>query len=126
MSFKKRKYSRCFKNILCFLVVFILFYGCKVYHHPTTLEQAATSNDKGYMKITMLNGDEYIYSDLEVVDGNYYGISTKNGEKITTILKKEEIKNVQRHNKKSSGFFNVLGITVGIGSIFLAISMFSG
>lgn len=122
MTIGKNIYGRI--NILIFLIVFILFHSCKVYQDPTTFEQAATSNDKGYMKITMLNGDEYIYEDLDVVDGNYYGISTKNGEKITTLLKKDEIKDVQRHNKKSSVFFNLLGITVGIGSIFLAISMF--
>jgi hypothetical protein len=95
-----------------------------VYHDPITLEQAAVSSEKEYMKITMLNGDEYIYEELEVVDGNYYGIQTKNGERITTLLVKDEIKEVQKQNKKSSVLLNILGITIGAASVFLGVTMF--
>jgi hypothetical protein len=83
-----------------------------VYHDPITLEQAAVSSEKEYMKITMLNGDEYIYEELEVVDGNYYGIQ------------KDEIKEVQKQNKKSSVLLNILGITIGAASVFLGVTMF--
>ncbi len=124
MTTGKNRYNHGLNNMLGLLIVFILFQSCKVYQNPTTLEQASNSNEKSYLKITMLNGDEYIYEDLEMIAGKYYGINTKNNEKITTLLDKDEIKIVQKQNKKASGFINLLGITVGIGSIFLAISMF--
>ncbi len=124
MTIRKNRYCYFPKNILSFLIVFFLFQSCKVYQKPTTLREASTNTDKGYMKITMINGDEFIYENIEVVDGNFYGTNTKEGKIITTLLKKDEVKDVQRQNKKSSVFFKILGATVGIGSIFLAITMF--
>jgi hypothetical protein len=127
MAIKKTICSLNFKNIFNFLILFfLLFQSCKVYLNPTTLEQETTSNEKGYIIITMVNGYEYKYENIEVIDGNYYGVYTEKSEKITTLLAKDEIKEVKRYNKKSSGFFNILGITVGIGSVFLALSMFGG
>ncbi len=127
MAIKKTICSLNFKNNFSFLILFfLLFQSCKVYRNLTTLEQATTSNEKGYIIITMVNGDEYKYENIEVIDGNYYGVYTEKSEKITTLLAKDEIKEVKRYNKKSSGFFNILGITVGIGSVFLALSMFGG
>ena len=111
-------------NILFFLIVIVLFQGCKMYQDPMTLEKAGSSNEEEYIKITMLNGDEFIYEKLEVVDGNYYGIRTENDEKITTQLMKDQIKDVQKQNKKSSALLNLLGITIGVASVFLGISMF--
>ena len=124
MTTEKNICNHFLTNILVFLIVFTLFQSCKVYQDPITLEQAATSDEEDYIKITMLNGDEYIYEELEVVDGNYYGIHTKDDKKITTLLLKDEVKDVQKHNKKSSSFFNILGITVGVASVVLGISMF--
>ncbi len=123
MNTEKHIYSNFHNNILVFLVVFVLFQSCKVYQDPITLEQAAISNEEAYMKITMLNGDEFIYEELKVIDGNYYGIHTKKGEKVKTLLSKDEIKDVQIHNKKSSVFFNLIGITIGVVSVVLGIVM---
>ena len=81
MTTEKNICNHFLTNIPIFLIVFILFQSCKVYQDPITLEQAAASNEEEYIKITMLNGDEYIYEELEVVDGNYYGIHTKNDKK---------------------------------------------
>ena len=111
-------------KIFIFLIVFSAFQSCKVYQDPIALEQAGTSNNEEYIKITMLNGDEYIYEELEVIDGNYYGIQTKNEEKTTTLLVKDEVKNVQKQNKKSSVLLNLFGITIGVASVFIGISMF--
>ena len=124
MTIEKNICNHFLTNIFVLLIVVILLQSCKVYQDPITLEQAAASNEEQYLKITMLNGDEYIYEELEVVDGNYYGIHTKNDKKITTLLIKDEVKGVQKHNKKSSTFFNILGITVGVASVVLGISMF--
>ena len=111
-------------HILVYLIVFTLFQSCKVYQDPITLEQATTDNNEEYLKITMLNGDEYIYEELQIIDGNYYGVHTKNDEKITTLLIKDEVKDVQKQNKKSATLLNLLGITFGVASVFLGISMF--
>ena len=124
MTTEKNNCNHFLTNILVFLIVFMLFQSCKVYQDPITLEQGAASTEDAYIKITMLNGDEFIYEGLEVVDGNYFGIHTKNDEKITTPLIKDAIKDVQKQNKKSSVLLNLLGITIGVASFFLGISMF--
>ena len=116
-------YYHFFKNILVFVIVCMVFQSCKVYQDPVSLDQAAASNHERYLKITLMNGDEYIYEGVEIIDGNYYGVQTKSGEKITTLLVKENVKEVQEHNKKSSVLFNILGITVGLASIYFGISM---
>ena len=123
MTTEKNICNHFITKILIFLVVFTLCQSCKVYQDPITLEEATTGNNEEYVKITMLNGDEFIYEDLEVVDGNYYGIHTKNDEKITTLLIKDEVKDVQKQNKKSSVLLNLFGITIGVASVFLGISM---
>lgn len=123
MTTEKNICNHFITKILIFLVVFTLCQSCKVYQDPITLEEAITGNNEEYVKITMLNGDEFIYEDLEVVDGNYYGIHTKNDEKITTLLIKDEVKDVQKQNKKSSVLLNLFGITIGVASVFLGISM---
>ena len=124
MTTEKNICNHFLTKILIFLIVFTLFQSCKIYQDPITLEQAITGNNEEYIKITMLNGDEYIYEELEVVDGNYYGIHTNNDERITTLLMKDEVKDVQKQNKKTSVFLNPLGITFGVASVFLGISMF--
>jgi hypothetical protein len=124
MTTEKNICNHFLTNIPIFLIVFTLFQGCKVYQDPITLEQAATSNEEEYVKITMLNGDEFIYEELKVIDENYFGIHTQNDEKITSRLIKDEIKIVQKQNKKSSTLLNLLGITIGVASVFLGISMF--
>ena len=49
--------------------------------------------------------------------------TAKNGEKVTTMLKKEDVLKVERQNKKSSGFFGLIGITIGVASVILAVLM---
>lgn len=123
MTSKKHIYSHSLHKFSVLIVLTILFQSCKVYQDPITLEQATSSSEKAYSKITLLNGDEYIYEKLEVVDGNYYGISSEKGEIKRTLLDKDEIQDVQVQNKKSSLFLNLLGITIGVASVFLGISM---
>ncbi len=107
--------------IICLL--FILFQGCKIYQEPISLDQAISSKVDGYLKITMLNGNEFIYEDIEIMEGYYYGINFNDGEKVKTIIDKDEIKDVQLRNKKATKSSNFIGISIGIVSILIGALM---
>lgn len=118
--------NKSLNKIITFLICFCLLQSCKVYQDPISLNEAANNTSKGYYKVTMHNGDEYIYERIELNnDNNYIGFLIKDKQPTETVLKNEEIKSIQKQNKKSSGFSNFLGIGVGIGSIVLAVLMFS-
>lgn len=112
---------RFFKNIVLLILLFFMLQGCKAYK-SSSLEQA--SNTSGYYKVTMLNGDEFIYQAIEKNNEDFMGISTtRDGEKISTKLEKENIQSVQMHNKNSSNFFKISGIIIVLTSIFAGITM---
>ena len=120
--------KKIFRNNLSYLLkltlILIVLQSCNVYKNSTSLEHAATANEEGYLKVTMLNGDEYIYESIEFVEDKFYGVKTVNEETIKTILLKEEVKEVQRQNKKSSSSIGFTGIAIGVGSIILGVLMF--
>lgn len=118
--------KKSFHKIFVLLLVFMLIQSCKSYQKSTNLEQASQSNEKGYVKVTMMNGNEYIFEAIDFSENTYYGVKTVNGEKVKTTLLKEDVLKVERQNKKSSGFFGVIGITIGVASIILGILMFGG
>lgn len=126
MLIAKKIFNKNFHNILGLLLVLILLQSCSTYKKSTNLEQASQSEEKGYVKVTMANGDEYIYESIEFKENNYYGVKTVNGEIAKTALLKEDVLKVERQNKKSSGFFSVTGIVIGAASIVLGILMFGG
>lgn len=126
MLIVKKIFNKNFHKILGILLVLMLLQSCKVYQKSTNLEQAAQSEEKGFVKVTMANGDEYIYESIELKENNYYGVKTVNGEITKTALLKEDVLKVERQNKKSSGFFSVAGIVIGAASIVLGVLMFGG
>ena len=126
MTILKKSFHINFHKILMIFLVFMLFQSCKSYQKATNLEQASKADEKGYVKVTMVNGDEYIYETIEFSENTYYGIKTVNGEKVKTTLLKEDVLKVERKNKSSSSFFGIIGITIGVASIVLAILMFGG
>ena len=126
MLIAKKIFNKNFHKILGLLLVLMLFQSCSTYKKSTNLEQASQSEEKGYVKVTMANGDEYIYESIELKENNYYGVKTVNGEITKTALLKEDVLKVERQNKKSSGFFSVTGIVIGAASIVLGILMFGG
>jgi len=123
MRIIKVSFSKSFLKILGLLLALILIQSCKAYKSSTSIEQAANTEEKGYMKVTMVNGDEYIYENIELREDTYYGVKMVNGEKVKTILQKEEVMKVERRNKSA---FGLIGITIGVASIVLAILMFGG
>ncbi|OGS74676.1 MAG: hypothetical protein A3F91_13125 [Flavobacteria bacterium RIFCSPLOWO2_12_FULL_35_11] len=126
MLIAKKIFNKNFHKILGILLVLMLLQSCKVYQKSTNLEQASQSEEKGFVKVTMANGDEYIYESIELKEKNYYGVKTVNGEITKTALLKEDVLKVERQNKKSSGFFSVAGIVIGAASIVLGVLMFGG
>ncbi len=122
----KKSYSQNFNKILGLFLVFLLLQSCNTYKKSTNLEQASLAEQKGYVKVTMVNGDEFIYESIEFTNENYYGIKTVNGVKTKTVLLKEDVLKVERQNKKSAGFLSVVGVAVGVVSIILAVLMFGG
>lgn len=126
MLIAKKIFNKNFHKILGLLLVLMLLQSCKVYQKSTNLEQASQSEEKGFVKVTMANGDEYIYESIELKENNYYGVKTVNGEIIKTALLKKDVLKVERQNKKSSGFFSATGIVIGAASIVLGILMFGG
>lgn len=124
MSTLKKSFNKNFLKYLGLFLLLTLLQSCNVYKKSTTLEEASNVEQKGFIKVTMTNGDEYIYESIEQQEQAYYGVKTVNGEKIKTVLLKEDVLKVERQNKNTSGFFSVTGIVIGAASIVLAILMF--
>jgi len=126
MIILKKSCNNNFFNIIGLFLVLMLLQSCSTFKKSTNLEQASQSDEKGYVKVTMINGDEYIYESVEFKENNYYGVNTVKGEITKTALLKEDVLKVERQNKKSSGFFSFTGIVIGVASIVLVIFMFGG
>ena len=101
-----------------------LIISCKIFHDPISLNEAADNIEKGYYKVTLNNGDEFIYQSILVENDAYFGINKTNNQITETLLVKSDIQSIQKQNTKASNFSNVLGVAVGIGSILLGIFMF--
>ncbi|MDP3313712.1 hypothetical protein [Lutibacter sp.] len=111
-----------FKRAAVLVFVIFMVQSCNVYKKPTSLDQAS-SNNNGYYKVTMQNGDEFIYESIEKNNEVFYGINNEYGEKIKTKLNSQDIKSVQIQNKNSSTFFKIFGIGIVLTSILVAIFM---
>ena len=121
MRIIKKSFNKNFLKILGLLLFIMLFHGCKAYKSQTDLEQAAKTEEKGVVKVTMVNGDEYIYENIEFSGDTYYGVKMVNAEKVKTVLLKEDVLKVERKNKSG---FGALGMAIGLGSVIMAILMF--
>lgn len=126
MIIVKKSFNKNFLKFLGLFIVLMLLQSCSAYKKSTNLDEASKVDQKGIVKVTMVNGDQYIYEAIELKELTYYGIKTVDGEKINTVLLKEDVMKVERQNKKSSGFFSVTGIVIGVASIVLGILMFGG
>lgn len=126
MIILKKSINQDFLKILGLFLVLILLQSCSTYKKSTSLDQASQVDQNGFVKVTMVNGDQYIYEAIELRDNTYYGLKTVNGEKTKTVLLKEDVLKVERQNKKSSSFFSGTGIVIGAASIVLGILMFGG
>lgn len=126
MIILKKSFHQDFLSYLGLILVLMLLQSCNVYKKSTNLEEASKVDQKGIIKVTLVNGDEYMYEAIEFKDNIYYGLKTVGGEITKTALLKEDVLKVERENKKSSGLFSVTGIVIGAASIVLAILMFGG
>lgn len=126
MIILKKSFNKNFLKFLGLFLVLILLQSCSTYKKSTNLEEAFQSGQSGFVKVTMINGDEFIYEFIEKEEQTYYGVKTVDGEKTKTMLLKEDILKVERQNKKQSGFFSLTGIAIATVSIMLGILMFGG
>lgn len=124
MTKLKKSFNNNFLKIIGLFLVLILLQSCNVYKKSTNLEEASQADQNGFVKVTMINGDEYIYESIDLSENTYYGIKSVDGGKTKTVLLKEDVLKVERQNKKSSGFFSFTGIAIGVASIVLGILMF--
>ncbi|WP_298365539.1 hypothetical protein [uncultured Lutibacter sp.] len=125
MTQKKITVKKEILKIFIFILFLTSVHSCKVFQDPISLNEAANNTSEGYYKVTMDDGEEFIYEKIELSnDGNYIGFVIKDNKPTETILIKENIKSVQKQDKKSSGFSNILGFGVGVGSIVLGVLMF--
>jgi len=104
-------------------LLFILLQGCKLYQDPISIDEAVKTEEKGILKVTMTNGDEYIYESIENIDEKYYGIYLVDDQKMKEPLNINLIKDVQKQNRKSSKGNNMLGIGVGILAAITGVMM---
>jgi len=103
-------------------ILFFTLLSCSGYKTPVSLATAETEK-LDYVKVTLSNGDEFIYEYIEYQNDGYYGINTVDGEQIKTALQKSDIMEIRQKNKKSSGFLNFMGVLIGAGSIVLLVVM---
>ena len=116
----KNYYLKLFK--ICLL--FMLLQGCKLYQNPISIDEAVKTEEKGIVKVTMMNGDEYVYESIEVSDNKYYGVYLVDNQKMKEPLNIERIKDVQKQNRKSSKGNNLLGLGVAVLAVIAGIMMF--
>jgi hypothetical protein len=121
MIILQKIFNKNFPKILMLLFVLMLFQSCKVYQKSTSLEQDSQAQENGFVKVTMVNGAEYIYENIEFSGNTYYGVKTVDSEKTKTVLLKEDVMKVERRNKNSFGF---LGMTIVVASVISGILMF--
>jgi hypothetical protein len=76
------------------------------------------------VKVTMINGDEYVYESIEMADNKYYGVYLVDDQKMKEPLNIQYIKDVQKQNRKSSKGNNMLGLGVGILAAVVGVMMF--
>jgi hypothetical protein len=126
MTILKKLFNKDFLKILGLFVLIILLQSCSTYKKSTNLEEASQAEQNGVVKVTMTNGDQYIYEAIELRENTYYGIKTIDGGTTKTVLLKEDVMKVERQNKNSSGFLGITGIAIGVASIVLGILMFGG
>jgi len=126
MIILKKSFNKDFLKILGLFVLIILLQSCSTYKKSTNLEEASQAEQNGVVKVTMTNGDQYIYEAIELRENTYYGIKTIDGGTTKTVLLKEDVMKVERQNKNSSGFLGITGIAIGVASIVLGILMFGG
>jgi hypothetical protein len=105
------------------LLLFVLFQSCKLYKDPISVDQAVEITDKTYFKVTLMNGDEFIYDSIDLNEGNYYGIYTKDEQTSSDLLKKENIKSVEQYNKKTSKKNGVVGVGIGVLAVVFGAMM---
>jgi hypothetical protein len=105
------------------IFLLLVIQSCKVYDNPVSFEQAISIEENKIIKVTMLDGSEFVYDHLENDNQLYYGVQILDGEPVRIPLVTEKIKSIQLRNKNSSKGTNALGIGVGLLSVITGLLM---
>ena len=108
MSNSELKSIGKFKLVLKLLLVLLFLQSCKSYKNSTMRAQASINNSKESVKVTMHNGDNFLYENIEIIDDQYYGVYVDNDNKIETLLIQEDIKSVRVYSNKTSLFTKLI------------------
>jgi hypothetical protein len=88
------------------------------------MSEVTTRNESNTaIKITKQNGDQFLYENIEILDGQYYGVYVENEEEIKIPLEEAEIKSVQIQSEKASLISKILGISAVVGALIFAGTM---
>ena len=103
--------------VLKLLLIVMLLQSCKSYQKSSMMAEAAKIDSKGAIKITMHNGEKFLYENIEFTENQYYGVFVENEERIKIPLNQKEIKSVQVLSKKASFMSKFLGVTAVAAAI---------
>lgn len=112
-----------FPKTIVFILICLFITSCKLYREPLSLNEALTEN-KGLVKLTLHNGDEFIYQSLEQEGSHIYGLQKSNDGIERIQLNNEDVKEVRYYNKTGSTVVKILGFGVVVGSVLLLGTMF--
>ncbi len=104
-------------GLITLLILAISLQSCKVYHKPISINEALENPNLGYVKVTFKNGDELVFEKIESNGLELSGLNRIEGQEIRTVLNQDEIAKIEEQNKKTSTFFKIIGIGVGVGSL---------
>lgn len=101
------------------LVISFNFSSCRIYKSPMPFKELMEENYDGIVQVRTDNGDAIVYEKIIVEEGIYYGIRNINGTVRRTKIDPDRVVDVRKRNKRSSLFYNGIGIIVVAGSLFM-------
>jgi hypothetical protein len=107
------------KVVALFFATLILFQGCTVYKSASvTPDEASKSYTKGRVKT--IDNQSLKFEGIEVTNNKIVGVKIKNGERIITPIKKDNIDEIQVKDKKGSTIVSI-AVPFVIGVVMLGI-----
>ncbi|GIZ09208.1 hypothetical protein [Flavobacterium sp. UMI-01] len=111
------------QQLICLLLtIVIVFQSCTVYKKtPVSLNDAMNSNGKAV--ITTTANVKNKYSQILLLEGNYYGIVKTNKGESKVLLIENEIKSIRVHDKTASTIGNIAIVIGTVGAVFFIVAL---
>ena len=130
------------KGIALFLATIFLLQSCSVYsYEPSRIDEAVNDSNKG-VKVKSENNETYIFTDLEKIGEDHFGIALKNSktakklsgqityedefEYVKILLKKEQLNKVyvKKYNNTLSTILTYVALSPILATVGFAIAMY--